>query len=219
VWRAQYDQPWNGGVLATAGNLVFQGNSMGEFAAFQADDGKRVWSVQTYTGIVAAPVSYEVKGEQYVAVEVGWGGAFGLAAGVLAHDSQVNRGNLPRLLAFKLNGADSLPGPPNIDHPLGPPPDTATAAVVAQGKLYYHTYCSMCHGDSAVSGGVLPDLRHSVSLGNTSMWQSIVHDGVRQANGMVSFAEQMNKDEIETIRAYVVHRANAQGTGDRKQAK
>src|SRR6202022_3072233 len=112
VWRVQYDQPWNGGVLATAGNLVFQGNSMGEFAAFQADDGKRVWSVQTDTGIVAPPVSYEVNGEQYVAVEVGWGGAFGLAAGVLAHDSQVNRGNLPRLLAFKLNGTDSLPAPP-----------------------------------------------------------------------------------------------------------
>src|ERR1700704_3474935 len=109
---------------------------MGEFAAFQADDGKRVWSVQTDTGIVAPPVSYEVNGEQYVAVEVGWGGAFGLAAGVLAHDSQVNRGNLPRLLAFKLNGTDSLPGPPNINQLLEPPPDTASTAVVTQGKLH-----------------------------------------------------------------------------------
>ncbi|HEV7444456.1 MAG TPA: PQQ-dependent dehydrogenase, methanol/ethanol family [Steroidobacteraceae bacterium] len=217
VWRVQYDQPWNGGVLATAGNLVFQGNSMGEFAAFQADDGKRVWSVQTDTGIVAPPVSYEVNGEQYVAVEVGWGGAFGLAAGVLAHDSQVNRGNMPRLLAFKLNGTDSLPGPPNINQLLEPPPDTASTAVVTQGKLHYHTYCSMCHGDSAVSGGVLPDLRYSAALGNASAWQSIVHDGVRQANGMVSFGEQMNKDEIEAIRSYVVHRASEQVAGDRKQ--
>jgi alcohol dehydrogenase (cytochrome c)/quinohemoprotein ethanol dehydrogenase len=219
VWRVQYGQPWNGGVLATAGNLVFQGNSMGELAAFQARDGKRVWSFQTYTGIVAPPVSYEVNGEQYVAVEVGWGGAFGLAAGVLARDSQINRGNLPRLLAFKLKGTDSLPGPPNTDQPLEPPPDIASATVVAQGKLHYHTYCSMCHGDSAVSGGVLPDLRYSGALGNAPAWQSIVHDGVRQANGMVSFGEQLNEDEIETIRAYVVHRAAEQVAGDRKQAR
>jgi len=77
----------------------------------------------------------------------------------------------------------------------------------------------MCHGDSAVSGGVLPDLRHSASLGNASMWHSIVHDGVRQANGMVSFAEQLNEAEIETIRAYVVHRANDRVAGERRQGK
>jgi alcohol dehydrogenase (cytochrome c)/quinohemoprotein ethanol dehydrogenase len=208
VWRVQYDQPWNGGILATAGNLVFQGNSMGEFAAFQADDGKPVWSVKTYTGIVAPPVSYEIDGEQYIAVEVGWGGAFGLAAGVLAHDSQVNRGNVPRVLAFKLNGEDSLPVPAAAGRPPLPPPDTASAAVVARGKLHYHTYCGMCHGDSAVSGGVLPDLRHSGALGDLGAWQSVVRDGARQANGMVAFGGQMNKDEIEAIRAYVVHRAN-----------
>jgi alcohol dehydrogenase (cytochrome c)/quinohemoprotein ethanol dehydrogenase len=219
VWRVQYDQPWNGGVLATAGNLVFQGNSMGDFAAFQADDGQRVWSTRTYTGIVAPPVSYEIGGEQYVAVEVGWGGAFGLAAGELARDSQVNRGNLPRVLAFKLNGTDTLPAPPGMDRQLEPPAYKASAAVVAEGKLHYHTHCGMCHGDSAVSGGVLPDLRYSAALGNADAWQSIVHDGVRQANGMVSFGKQMSKDEIETIRAYVVHRANQQVAEDRKQAR
>ena len=219
VWRVQYDQAWNGGTLATAGNLVFQGNSMGEFAAFQADDGKRVWTTQTYTGIVAPPVTYELNGEQYVAIEVGWGGAFGLAAGELARDSQVNRGNLPRLLAFKLNGTDVLPAPPAVERKLEPPPARAAANVVAQGKLHYHTYCSMCHGDSAVSGGVLPDLRYSAALGNPDVWQSIVHDGVRQANGMVSFGGQLSKDEIESIRAYVVRRANQQVAEDRKQAK
>jgi len=77
----------------------------------------------------------------------------------------------------------------------------------------------MCHGDSAVSGGVLPDLRYSAALGTADAWQSIVHDGVRQANGMVSFGKQMSKDEIGTIRAYVVHRANQQVAEDRKQAR
>lgn len=88
-----------------------------------------------------------------------------------------------------------------------------------QGKSHYHTYCSMCHGDSAISGGVLPDLRYSIALGNASVWRSIVKDGVRQANGMAAFGEQMSKDEIETIRAYVVHRANEQVAEDRKQAQ
>jgi quinohemoprotein ethanol dehydrogenase len=216
VWRTQYDQPWNGGILATAGNLVFQGTSMGDFAAFQADDGKRVWSMQTNTGIVAPPVSYAVSGEQYIAVEIGWGGAFGLAAGVLARDSQVNRGNVPRVLAFKLNGNDVLPAPTKVETKLDPPPDNASAAAVAQGKSRYHTYCSVCHGDSAVSGGVLPDLRYCAVLGNAGAWQSIVRDGVRQSNGMVSFGKQMSTEEIETIRAYVVRRANQQVAEDRK---
>jgi hypothetical protein len=55
---------------------------------------------------------------------------------------------------------------------------------------------------------VLPDLRHSVALSDPVVWQSIVHDGIRSANGMVSFSSQMSKDDIETIRAYVIYRAN-----------
>ncbi len=209
VWSVKYDTSWNGGVVSTAGNLVFQGNSMGEFAAFQADTGKRLWSTQTHTGILAPPVTYEANGEQYVAVEIGWGGAFGLAAGRLAHDAQVGQGNIPRVLAFKLNGSDTMPlPPPPPDAALAPPPDEASAKVIAEGKLHFHTYCSMCHGDSAVSGGVLPDLRYSAALADPAVWQSIVHDGVRSANGMVSFSSQLSREEIETIRMYVIHRAN-----------
>lgn len=209
VWSVTHDTSWNGGVVATAGNLVFQGTSMGEFAAYRADDGQRLWSTQTHTGILAPPITYEVNGEQYVAVELGWGGAFALAAGQLAYDAQVNEGNIPRVLAFKLNGTDTLPAPPVPPGvKLAPPPATASAKVVAAGKLYYHTYCTMCHGDSAFSGGVLPDLRYSTALGDPHLWQSIVHDGARSAQGMASFGSQLSEDEIATIRAYVIYRAN-----------
>ena len=209
VWSVSYDTSWNGGVVSTAGNLVFQGTSMGDFAAFRADDGRRLWSTQTYTGILAPPVTYQVNGEQYVAVELGWGGAFALAAGQLAHDAQVNQGNMPRVLAFKLNGSDVLPPPPALpDVKLAPPPNTASAKVIAAGKLYYHTYCTMCHGDSAFSGGVLPDLRYSTALGDPRLWQIIVHDGARSATGMASFGNQLSEAEIENIRAYVIYRAN-----------
>ena len=110
VWRVQYEHPWNGGVLSTAGDLVFQGDAMGNFAAFHARTGARLWSVATGTGILAPPVAYEAGGEQYVAIEVGWGGAFGLAAGELARDAHIAT-NAPRVFAFKLGGTAAMPVP------------------------------------------------------------------------------------------------------------
>ncbi|HEY4214359.1 MAG TPA: PQQ-dependent dehydrogenase, methanol/ethanol family [Steroidobacteraceae bacterium] len=210
VWKTPLERPWSGGVVSTAGNLVFEGIATGEFAAFKADDGKRLWSVQTGTGIMAPPVTYQVGADQYVAVELGWGGAFALSAGELARGYVGNDQNVPRLLAFKLNGTDTLPAAPApSDRKLEPPPDKAAAKVVAQGKAHYHSYCNVCHGDSAVSGGVIPDLRYSNALGSPELWQAIVHDGAKQGNGMISFAPALSAAEIETIRQYVIHRAHA----------
>lgn len=209
VWRVEYDHPWNGGVLSTAGNLVFQGNSMGQFAAFRATTGERLWSFDAQAGILAAPITYSVDGDQFVAIEVGWGGAFAMSAGELARDTQPQRGNLPRVLVFSLKGNDTLPPPPSIpERVLQPPAATASAKEVAQGKAFYHRHCSTCHGDSAVSGGVLPDLRYSAALADAKLWKSIVHDGALEARGMVSFAPDLNAQEIDTIRAYVIHRAH-----------
>jgi len=218
AWKVQLDRPWNGGVVSTAGNLVFQGTSTGEFAAYKADDGKRLWSLQTNTGIVAPPVTYVAGGAQYVAVELGWGGAFPLSAGELARGYAPNDQNVPRLLAFRLNGTDTLPAPPQAPpRTLAPPADKASAAIVAEGKAHYHSYCNVCHGDSAVSSGVLPDLRYSAALTNSAAWQSIVHDGVRQTNGMIAFSPVLDSKQIETIRAYVIHRANEQVAEDRQR--
>jgi len=215
LWSVGLDKPWDGGVLATAGNLVFEGMSTGEFAAFKADDGKRLWSTQTNTGIVAPPVTYEAGGAQYVVVELGWGGAFPLSAGELARGYAPNDQNVPRVLAFKLNGTDTMPAAPApLQRQLNPPAETASAAVVAQGKAHYHSYCNVCHGDSAVSSGVLPDLRYSAALSNQATWQSIVHDGVLQGNGMISFAQALTPQQIESIRAYVIHRAHEQMAED-----
>jgi quinohemoprotein ethanol dehydrogenase len=215
LWSVGLDKPWDGGVLATAGNLVFEGMSTGEFAAFKADDGKRLWATQTNTGIVAPPVTYEAGGAQYVVVELGWGGAFPLSAGELARGYATNDQNVPRVLAFKLHGTDTMPpAPAPPQRKLAPPAETAAAAVVAQGKAHYHSYCNVCHGDSAVSSGVLPDLRYSAALSNPTAWQSIVHDGVLQGNGMISFSQALTPQEIESIRAYVIHRAHEQMAED-----
>lgn len=209
AWRVPLGTPWNGGVVSTAGNLVFEGDGMGRFSAYRATDGRRLWSVQTHTGIVAPPITYEVKGKQYVAVEVGWGGAFALAAGQLALDSQVNEGNVPRMLVFALGGAEVMPPPPPKSIPaLHPPRSTATAASIALGKRKYQAFCSVCHGDSAVSGGVLPDLRYAAALAHPDLWQRIVHAGLLKTGGMVSFASQLTPRQIGAIRDYVIYRAN-----------
>jgi alcohol dehydrogenase (cytochrome c)/quinohemoprotein ethanol dehydrogenase len=208
AWRVDFEHPWNSGTLATAGDLVFAGTGEGELSAYKADTGAKLWSHATQAGVLAAPMTYEVNGEQYVAVEVGWGGAYGLAAGPLALDSHV-AGNSPRVLAFKLNGTDTLPpAPPHAPRMLQPPPSKANMAVVGEGKSRYHRFCGTCHGDSAVSGGVLPDLRYSSALSNESTWNHIVHDGILESQGMVSFASVLSQSEIDAIRAYIVYRAN-----------
>jgi quinohemoprotein ethanol dehydrogenase len=208
VWRVELGHPWNGGVVSTAGNLVFQGNAMGEFVAYRADTGERLWSADTQAGVLAAPMTYEADGEQYVAIEAGWGGAFGLAAGELARDSHV-AGNLPRILVYKLGGSAALSAPPAAPPAvLDPPPDTAAAADVTAGKALYHTYCSSCHGDSATGSGVLPDLRYSGVTKSSEAFDTIVRQGARADKGMVAFKDAISPQELGKIRAYVIHRAN-----------
>jgi quinohemoprotein ethanol dehydrogenase len=219
AWRVELGHPWNGGVLSTAGGLVFQGTGMGEFVAYRADTGERLWAGETQAGVLAAPMSYSVDGEQYVAIEVGWGGAFGLAAGELARDSHI-ASNLPRVLAFKLGATTQLPtpaaAPPAV---LDPPADTGSAAAVIEGKALYHTYCSTCHGDSATGSGVLPDLRYSGVLKNAALWDSTVRDGLRADKGMVAFKDEITSADAARIRDYVIHRANQDQAADAAAAR
>jgi quinohemoprotein ethanol dehydrogenase len=208
AWRVELGHPWNGGVLSTAGGLVFQGTGMGEFIAYRADTGERLWSGKTQAGVLAAPMAYSVDGEQYVAIEVGWGGAFGLAAGELARDSHI-ASNLPRVLAFKLGATAELPALATaVPAVLDPPADTASAAAVTEGKALYHMYCSTCHGDSATGSGVLPDLRYSGVLKNAALWDSTIRDGLRADKGMVAFKDEVTSADAARIRDYVIHRAN-----------
>jgi mono/diheme cytochrome c family protein len=208
VWRAQFDHPWNGGTLATAGNLVFQGNSMGELVAYRASNGQKLWSASTQAGVLAAPISYEIVGEQYVAVEVGWGGAFGLAAGELARDAHL-ASNIPRVLVYKIGGTAKLPDlPAAATANVEPPAEIGDEATWIAGKAVFHTYCSVCHGDSAVSGGVIPDLRRSVITRDPAAWDKVVRGGERTPRGMVSFATEVSSEDSEKVRAYVIHRAH-----------
>ena len=206
-WRISFPGPWNGGMLATAGGLLFQGNAQGMFAAYSAKDGKELWSFPAQTGVVAAPITFKVGSEQYVAVLAGWGGVWPLATGVLADKSGPVR-NISRLLVFKIGGKAKLPdAPPFEEKRLDPPALVGTPASVEMGNQLYGKYCTVCHGDAAI-GGLLPDLRHSGVNADSAAWQSVVHDGILSDNGMIGWSKYMTKDEIEAIRHYVIKRAN-----------
>ncbi len=208
-WRVPHPGPWNGGVLATAGGLVFQGNADGNLVAYSAKDGKELWSFFGETGIIAPPITYSIGGEQYVAVLAGWGGVWPLSpAGVLSGQKKPLP-NVSRLLVFKLGGTGKLPPHAFNRPPLDPPPFKGTAAQVASGTYDYGRYCGQCHNDAAIGGGtVVPDLRRSAALENPDTWQAIVHDGALKDNGMVGFAPSLSRERAEAIRQYVIKRAN-----------
>lgn len=208
-WTVEHPGPSNGGTLATAGNLVFQGTAGGEFRAYAADTGKQLWKFPTQTGVIAAPMTYAVKGQQYVAIMVGWGGVFDVAPpGFLARKSGSVR-NISRLLVFKIGGKAALPPPPaDAQLPLDPPPFTGKQEQVASGAVSYANSCAFCHGDAAMAGGLNPDLRHSAALSQPKLWQDIVHDGILKSNGMVGWSKNFSPDQIEAIRQYVIKRAN-----------
>ena len=210
VWRANYRGPWNGGVLTTAGNLVAQGTAAGDFRIYRADSGEKVWSMYVQSAIIAAPVSYEAHGEQFIAVLSGWGGGYPLMQGKAAAVSG-NTHNVSRVLVFKLDGhaqlpAAQLPAPATTS----PPPDTADAGTVAAGADLFGRFCSACHGQFAVSGGITPDLRHSSFLTN-DVWYQIVLNGILQDAGMASFGKVLDQSKATAIRAYVIHEANQSG--------
>jgi quinohemoprotein ethanol dehydrogenase len=207
VWRVERTSPVNGGVLSTAGNLVFEGTAQGNLEAYRADSGQKLWSADTQSGVVAAPIAYTVSGEQYVAVVVGWGGVFPLATGEVALKSGRVQ-NISRVLAFKLGGKVNLPALPQFSAPqLKPPRSTANSMTLQKGEGLYQRYCSNCHGDVAVSGGVLPDLRYSATLAN-DQWFEVALEGMLKQFGMVSFDKELSRDDAAAIRAYVIHRAN-----------
>lgn len=207
VWRAERPGAWNGGTLATAGGLVFQGTVDGRFLALDAATGKQLWEYDNQAATLAGPVSYQVGDEQYVAVAAGYGSAFFLIAGF-----QLPKLGAPingRIYAFKLGGTAARPAIALTRNPTPKPPaPNASASDVAAGGVGYWRFCLVCHGLEVVSGGVLPDLRKSAWLHDPSGWREVVVGGSLKARGMPGFGEHLQPAEAERIRSYVISRAN-----------
>ena len=206
AWRVEHSGPWNGGTLVTAGNLVFQGTADGRFVAFTADKGERLWEFSTQTGVVAPAITYEIDGEQYVSVNVGWGGAFALVFGEYVQADSMP--NVSRVLTFKLGADGKLPEvkwrPAVV---FNPPKRVADAATELEGFGLYQDTCVGCHGLNAVSGLIIPDLRGSSWLRDADGWNSVVREGLLSNNGMASFGQHLTREQSEAIRAYIIQQA------------
>jgi len=199
VWEQRMGSS-RAGVMATGGNLVFQASGS-TFSAFRADTGEQVWATDAQAGIVGGAASYEIDGEQYVAVVAGQGGGRGPNAYWAP--------NYARLLVFKLGGSATLPEPVTYNPPvLNPPANFGAATLLAQGETHYNAHCASCHGNSGRVSSLFPDLRYAAALNVPELFKAIVIDGVLQNNGMVSFSESLSQADAEAIRAYVVSLAN-----------
>jgi quinohemoprotein ethanol dehydrogenase len=210
AWRAALPGSWNGGVLSTAGGLVFQGDEDGNFSAYDAAGGARLWSFNAQSAISAAPVSWARDGRQYVTVVAGFGGAAGLGSGPMEWSASGPRVNRSRVLTFALGGTATLPpaAAPAVRR-LQPPPQFADAKTIETGRIAYHRTCFACHGFGGMSAGMLPDLRYSAALSDEAAWARIVRDGILSGGGMVGFGEDFSAAQIDAIRAYIISRAQA----------
>jgi PQQ-dependent dehydrogenase (methanol/ethanol family) len=206
AWRVEHKGSWNGGTLTTAGNLVFQGTADGRFVAYSADQGERLWDFPAQTGIVAPAMTYEIDGEQYVSLNVGWGGAFALVFGEFVQPESMP--NVSRVLTFTLGADGKLPAVDwQASVSFDPPEQTADDATIGEGFAEYQDVCMGCHGLNAVSGLLIPDLRASALLHDQTGWDSVVRDGALREKGMAAFADQVSPEQSRAIRAYVIQQA------------
>nr|WP_246463244.1 PQQ-dependent dehydrogenase, methanol/ethanol family [Nitrospirillum iridis] len=203
-WKVAHPTIWNGGTLATAGGLVFQGTADGWFSAYDARTGDRLWSFDAGLGIVGAPISYAARGRQYVSILVGYGGTTAAVSSVLnvgwKYGAQTRR-----LLTFALDGRKRLPpslAPDMVVHAVDDPTLVITDKAVAKGHAL-SIMCLACHGmNMQGAGSPAPDLRESaIALSEDAFW-NVVHDGALLERGMPAFPS-LTRDQVRSLRAYI----------------
>jgi quinohemoprotein ethanol dehydrogenase len=202
AWRVDHVAPWNGGTLTTAGDLVFQGTADGRFVAYRAKNGQKLWESPTGTGVVAAPITYELDGVQYVSIAAGWGGVFGQTQRVAAHNTPGT------VYTFALGGTAKLPK--FVDYQLG----NLVAGVkydprlIPEGTALYVSNCAFCHGVPGVDkGGNIPNLGYQPARVISNL-DKYVFKGPMMELGMPDFTGKLTHEDVEKIKAFI------QGTAD-----
>ena len=216
VWRVKHEAV-NGpaGVLSTGAGLVFQGNRAGEFVAYDDLTGERVWSTLTQAGTMAAPATFEVDGQQHLALLVGSPALPSEGPGAAAPTTLASTNN-SRLLVYRIGGEVELPRIPmqtETDIEFEIPQTDASSEFIASGETSYNRNCAVCHGNEGVSlrPDTYPDLRRSSRMINQESWEAVVLEGELQDEGMVSFSNVLDDGEAEAIRSYIISRANTEG--------
>src|ERR1700676_2680565 len=192
---------YDGGVMSTAGNLVFQGPRSGELWVYAADTGHVLKVIKTDSHLMAAPMTYAINGEQFVAIQAGYGGAAITLGPIPPSSAALQYQNTTRIIAFKIGGG-AVPTPaPRVEEPFEKPPtETATKAQIDAGELKFVEECSRCHvfGPSST-----PDLRR-LNAGLHATFKEIVLKGVLAPAGMERFDDLLSERDAENIHAYLI---------------
>lgn len=200
-WRVPYPQRGSGGVLATAGNLVFQGTILGTFAAYHAETGAKLWESPVQQVPVAAPISFTVGGEQYVAINAGWGGGLAHSVDPRGLGVQISKA---RLLVYKLGGTAALPAlQAKAGGAYRPPVSGADISTIRRGEGLFADTCAGCHGERAIGG--VKDLRR-MSEATHAEFLDVVIGGKRKERGMAGFADVISVADAKAIHAYLISR-------------
>ena len=201
AWKFPEGGP-DGGTMSTP-ELVFQGTRTGYFNVHDAKTGEKLKSIFTGNGIMAAPTTYSIDGEQYVAVMAGYGGAE--TSGYLPDGAIYQYENKTRILAFKLGGGET-PLPPKLKPIKTPPPPDikVNAALLERGAYLYNFYCDICHGkfgDRHLSQhpdlSKLPEAKHL-------LFNDILLKGILSQNGMASFSNSLSEKDVEAVHHFLI---------------
>ena len=202
VWKQPTPGQWGGGLMATAGDLVFGGQVDRKFNAYDARNGKILWSFDGGAPVLSPPLTYRAGGRQFITVVTG-AGTGPATTGLLWPGSPPNyRTQKRRILTFVLDGRKALPA--DADPPARPAADPGFQpdAVAAQRGAAAFRRCVNCHGGGAVAGGVAPDLRASPIPTNALAFARVVRDGALAANGMPAF-DELTDGELDDLRQYI----------------
>ena len=214
AWEVDTSGEWSGklfaignggGVMTTAGGLVFQGRGSGELFAYDAANGELLHKLETGTSIHAAPISYSIDGEQYIAVMAATGNYHPPEIGADLDNS------IGRILSFKLGGG---PVPKPVEKsikekkqamrlmklPMPPLPPNGSSEQYKIGSAIYIRNCSGCHNNSA------PDLRRMNAETHKDFFK-IVLEGSRAEKGMASFSHVLKYEEARALQSFLIDMA------------
>ena len=208
AWRVRHDTLWNGGTLATAGGLVFQGTADGWFNAYDGKNGEHLWRFDAQLGIIGAPMSYSINGKQYVSILVGYGGT-SAAFGKFMDAGWKYGAQMRRLLTFSLDGTQTLPEgvPATMEvNALDDPDLVIDEADVSAGRML-SVRCAACHGVGFHSTGTPgPDLRESAIALDLDSFTQLLKEAPLISRGMPKF-DMLTDAEIRQLHAYIRARA------------
>lgn len=208
-WAGNMNAFWNGGgLMSTAGNLLFQGRGTGRLVVLNASTGEELHSIDVGASMMAAPMTYQIGESQYVAILTGVGGGNGndYVPGMASY----TYGNKGRLVVFRLGGGE-VPRRPKLVHDnaaLAQPtlPRRGDEAQLALGSRLFLRNCAKCHANIDGRGSGIPDLKRMDEVANRE-FSDIVLKGIRADKGMGDFSDLLSVEDVEALHVYLIDQA------------